>query len=190
VSGGLTYGDLAVGGGVQVALGADYGLEKYWISRDGARFTPASPPCPEGTVASLADVRVQRVVALCSGSAGSPQPGSMERQLWRAPHLGAAFTGTSAAPAAGIHQGFAAATAEVATVAAEGGDTAFLHSTFDGGRTWTTTVLGQDRFGITDLAFPAGGTGVVIFGQPDAAGGSALYRTTDGGRSWPEVRFG
>ncbi|WP_410612214.1 hypothetical protein [Amycolatopsis sp. lyj-109] len=190
VTGGLTYGDLAVGGGLQVALGADYGTEQYWTSHDGARFTPADPPCPEGEVASLAGVRDRQVVALCSGGPGSPQPGSTERQLRHAPQLGAGFSGDDAAPFAGINQGFAAASPTSATIAAVGGGVGFLHSTADGGRTWTTLELPERGFALTDLDFPGRGTGVVVDGQPDAFGGSAVYRTTDGGKTWRELRFG
>ncbi|WP_410671926.1 hypothetical protein [Amycolatopsis sp. cmx-4-68] len=189
-TGSLTYGDFAVGGGLQVALGADYGTERYWTSRDGVRFTPAAPPCPAGTVASLAGVRDRQVVALCSSSPGSPQPGSTERQLRHAPELGGPFSGGDAAPVVGITQGFGAASPASATVAAEGGGSGFLHHTADGGRTWTTTVLSDRGLSLADLDFPGGGTGVVVDGQPDADGGSAVYRSTDGGRHWREVRFG
>ncbi|HEY3471915.1 MAG TPA: hypothetical protein VGL47_42745 [Amycolatopsis sp.] len=190
VTGSLTYGDLAVGGGLQVALGADYGTEKYWTSRDGVRFTPADPPCPAGSVAALAGVRDRQVVALCSGSPGSPQPGSTERRLRHAPRLGGTFSGGDAAPFTGITQAFGAASPTSATVAAVGGGTGFLHSTTDGGRTWTTTVLSERGLGLADLDFPGGGTGVVVDGQPDADGGSAVYRTTDGGIHWREVAIG
>lgn len=188
-TGGLTYGDLAVGGGLQVALGADYGAEKYWTSRDGVRFTPADAPCPPGTVASLAGVRDGQVVALCNSSPGSPRPGSTERRLRHAPELGGKFGGDAPAPFLGITQGFGAASPASATVAAEGGGTGFLHSTADGGRTWTTTVLSERGFSLADLDFPGGATGVVVDGQPDAAGGSAVYRSTDAGRTWNEIGF-
>lgn len=190
VKGGQTYGDLAVGGGLQVVLGADYQTEKYWTSKDGARFVEAAAPCPEGTVPSLSGVRETQVVALCSSSPGTPQPGSTERSLWHAPKLGGEFTGTDAAPTLGIAQGFGAASPLSATVAAEGGGVGFLHSTFDGGLTWTTTVLSERGLSLADLDFPGGGTGVVVDGQPDAADGSAVYRTTDGGKSWRELVFG
>src|SRR5213079_633904 len=122
-TGGITYGDLANGGGLQVALGADYGTERYWTSADGVHFTPAEPPCPDGTVASLARVRDRQVVALCNSSPGSPQPGSTERRLRHAPRLGGPFSGTDEAPFTGITQGFAAASPASATIAAEGGGT-------------------------------------------------------------------
>lgn len=190
VTGDITYGDVAVGGGLQVALGANYGDEKYWTSRDGVRFTPAAPPCPTGTVASLAGVRDKQVVALCSSSPGSPQPGSTERSVRHAARLGGTFSGTDAAPVVGITQGFGAASPASATIAAEGGGVGFLHRTTDGGRTWTTTVLSERGLSLTDLDFPGRGTGVVVDGQPDAADGSAVYRSTDGGTSWHELLFG
>ncbi|WP_410633439.1 hypothetical protein [Amycolatopsis sp. cmx-4-83] len=189
-TGALTYGDLSAGGGLQVALGADYGTEEYWTSRDGVRFTRAEAPCPAGSVASLAGVRDRQVVALCSSSPGSPQPGSTERRLRHAPQLGGAFSGSDEAPYTGITQGFAAASPATATVAAVGGGVGFLHRTADGGRTWTTTALSERGLGLADLDFPGRGTGVVVDGQPDAAGGSAVYRTTDGGISWRELRWG
>jgi hypothetical protein len=190
VTGGLTYGDLAVGGGLQVVLGADYTTEKYWTSTDGTHFKSAPAPCLAGLVASLAGVREQQVVALCNSSPGTPQPGSTERSLWHAPRLGGTFTGTDDAPALGITQGFGAASPLSATAAAVGGGVGFLHSTFDGGHTWTTTVLSDRGFGLADLDFPGRGTGVVIDGEPDASGDSALYRTTESGYHSREVVFG
>ncbi|MFE0027206.1 hypothetical protein [Amycolatopsis sp. NPDC059021] len=189
VTGSLTYGDLAVGGGVQVVLGADYGVERYWTSVDGDGLAAASPPCPAGATASLASVREEQVIALCSGSAGSPRPGSMTRGIRHAPRLGGTFTGTAQGPAAGIHQGFGAATAKAATVAAVGGGTDFLHSTDDGGETWHTTVLGDRGTGLSDLDFPGEHTGIVVAGVPGEPGGSAVYRTVDDGRVWREILF-
>ncbi|WP_344863743.1 hypothetical protein [Amycolatopsis ultiminotia] len=184
VQGGITYGDLAVRGGLQIVLDADYRTEFYWTSHDGVRFTTAPAPCPEGSTASLGGVRDGQVLALCSSSPGSPQPGSSQRKLYRAPRLGETFRATAEAPTVGITQAFDAATADSATVAAEGGGDGFLHRTTDGGRTWRTTVLSERGVGLWDLDFPDGATGVVVDGLPDAESGSAVYRTTDGGRTW------
>ncbi|MEC3978472.1 sialidase family protein [Amycolatopsis sp. H20-H5] len=188
-TGGLTYGDLATEGGLQVALGSDYAGEKYWTSRDGLTFSRASAPCPAASTASLVGVRQGEVLALCSGSAGSPQPGSSVRQLWHAPRLGGRFTGTSQAPVLGITQSFSAASALSATIAAEGGGAGFLHSTVDGGRSWTSTLLSERGLGLFDLDFPAERVGVVVDGMPGAADGSAVYRTIDGGITWSELTF-
>jgi photosystem II stability/assembly factor-like uncharacterized protein len=189
-TGTLTYGDLATDGGLQVALGSDYTGEKYWTSRDGRVFAEASPPCPATSVASLVGVRQGEVLALCSDSAESPQPGSTLRQLWHAPQLGGRFIATAPAPALGITQSFAAASARSATIAAEGGGAGFLHSTADGGRTWTSTLLSERGLGLFDLDFPGERAGVLVDGLPGAAEGSAVYRTTDAGITWSELTFG
>ncbi|MEV6909954.1 hypothetical protein [Amycolatopsis sp. NPDC051071] len=190
VTGSTTYGDIATSGGVQVSMGADYRVQKYWTSSDGLTFASAPPPCPADTSASLSGLRRGQVLALCSGGPGAPQPGATVRRLWRAPKLGGHFTGTAQAPTAGINQSFSAASPAAATVAAEGGGTGFLHSTTDGGTTWTTTVLSGRGVCLNDLDFPAEHVGVVVDGLPDADGGSAVYRTTDGGVTWSELAFG
>ncbi|RSN20383.1 hypothetical protein DMC61_38165 [Amycolatopsis sp. WAC 04169] len=190
VTGSTTYGDIATSGGVQVSMGADYRVQKYWTSSDGLTFATAPPPCPADSSASLSGVRRGQVLALCSGGPGTPQPGATVRRLWRAPKLGGQFTGTGQAPTLGIDQSFSAASPTAATVAAEGGGTGFLHSTADGGTTWTTTVLSGRGVCLNDLDFPDERVGVVVDGLPDAEGGSAVYRTTDGGRTWRELGFG
>ncbi|WP_181773304.1 hypothetical protein [Amycolatopsis pittospori] len=189
VIGATTYGDIAVSGGVQVSMGSDHRVQKYWTSSDGSTFASASPPCPADTSASLSGIRQGQVLALCSGGPGSPQPGSTVRRLWRAPKLGGKFTGTAQAPTLGINQGFSAASPTAATVAAEGGGTGFLHRTTDAGATWTTTVLSGRGVCLNDLDFPAEHVGVVVDGLPDADGGSAVYRTIDGGGTWSELTF-
>lgn len=190
VTGSTTYGDIATSGGIQVSMGSDYRVQKYWTSSDGLTFAAAPPPCPADSSASLSGVRQGRVLALCSGGPGSPQPGATVRRLWWAPKLGGRFTGTAQGPTLGIDQSFSAASPAVATVAAEGGGTGFLHRTGDGGATWTTTVLSGRGVCLNDLDFPDERVGVVVDGLPDAEGGSAVYRTTDGGVTWSEVTFG
>ncbi len=189
VSGSITYGDLAASGGLQVSMGADYRAQKYWTSSDGVTFSSAPPPCPADASASLSGIRQGQVLALCSGGPGSPQPGATLRRLWRAPRLGGAFTGSAQAPTVGIDQSFSAASATSATVAAEGGGVGFLHSTADGGASWTTTELSGRGVCLNDLDFPAERVGVVVDGLPDADGGSAVYRTIDGGVTWRELTF-
>ncbi|MFC3447886.1 sialidase family protein [Amycolatopsis speibonae] len=189
VTGSATYGDVATSGGVQVSMGSDYRVQKYWTSSDGLTFTAAPPPCPADSSALLSGIRQGRVLALCSGGPGTPHPGATVRRLWRAPKLGGRFTGTAQAPTLGINQSFSAASPAAATVAAEGGGTGFLHSTVDGGVTWKTTELSGRGVCLNDLDFPDERAGVVVDGLPDAAGGSAVYRTVDGGRTWRELVF-
>ena len=187
VTGGLTDGDVTTDGGVQISLDADFSVEKYWTSADGAALTPATRPCPVGTTAVLGGVRDGQVVVLCNSGGGQPQPGSSERSIWRAPKLGGTFTATAQAPVTGITQGFSAATADTATESA--GGVGFLHHTTDGGQTWSTVRLSERGFELADLDFPGAGTGVVVDGLPDSDGGSAVYRTTDGGGHWAELAF-
>ncbi|SEP46193.1 hypothetical protein [Amycolatopsis saalfeldensis] len=189
VTGALTDGDVTTDGGVQISLDADFSVEKYWTSADGAAFAPATRPCPAGTTAVLGGVRDGQVVVLCTSGGGQPQPGSSERSIWRAPKLGGPFSSTAQAPVTGITQGFSAATADDATVSAVGGGVGFLHHTTDGGRTWSTVRLSERGFALADLDFPGAGTGVVVDGLPDSGGGSAVYRTTDGGGHWAELAF-
>ncbi|MFF0145066.1 sialidase family protein [Amycolatopsis sulphurea] len=190
IEGGNTGGDLSVRGGLQIVLDADHRTERYWTSHDGIRFTTAPSPCPAGETASLGGVQDGQVTALCNSGPAVPQPGHMMRELWRARGFGGIFSGTAAAPNTGITLSFGAATAESATVAAEGGAAEFLHHTTDGGRTWTTTVLSEHGYGVADLAFPDNRMGVLVEGQPDAESGARLYRTTDGGCTWQPLAVG
>lgn len=74
VTGSSTYGDIATSGGIQVSMGADYRVQKYWTSSDGLSFVAAPAPCPADNSASLSGVRRGQVLALCSGGPGTPQP--------------------------------------------------------------------------------------------------------------------
>jgi hypothetical protein len=188
-TGGRAYGDISVNGGVQVVLGADNATERYWTSPDGAHFDAQTPPCPAPGYASLAGAKQGAVVALCSGSAGSPHPGSNTKQLAVAPRPGAKFELTNDAPSSGITQSFAAASDRRATIAAEGGGVGFLYTTTNGGNTWNSKVLSERGLGLFDLDFPSERIGVVVDGLPDASDGSAVYRTTDGGETWAELSF-
>jgi hypothetical protein len=188
VTGGITYGDIAVDGDIQVSLGANFETAKYWLSRNGTAFTPAPAACPASTFASLAGVRQGKPIALCSGSGGSPSPGTNTKQVFTAPNLGGEFTGSAPAPDAGITQSFAAASTRTITIAAVIGGEGLLHSTFDGGATWATTDLSDRGFALFDLQYPSPRVGFVVDGEPNA-GGSAVFRTTDGGHTWKELTF-
>jgi hypothetical protein len=190
IDGGSTYGDLAVGGGVQVSVGSDYTDSKYWTSTDGVHFTASPLPCGTDKQTELDGVRQGKVLALCLGDPSNPSPGHMHKQLVAAAALGVRFQPSDAeAPLAGIIQGFGAGSDQNAAIAATGGGVEFLYNTTDGGRTWQTTELDEDRFGLVDLQFVDHAVGTVITGAPDAADGSVLYRTTDSGHSWQPVTF-
>ncbi|GAA3433470.1 WD40/YVTN/BNR-like repeat-containing protein [Kutzneria kofuensis] len=190
IDGGITYGDLAVGGGVQVSVGADHASSKYWTSTDAMHFTPSPLPCDVSKQTALDGVREGKVVALCLGDPADPSPGHMHKQLVTAAALGVRFLPSDAeAPLAGIIQGFAAGSAQNATIAATGGGLELLYSTTDGGNTWQTTQLDEDRFGLADLRFVDYAFGTVVTGSPDAFNGSVLYRTTDSGHTWQPITF-
>jgi photosystem II stability/assembly factor-like uncharacterized protein len=124
---------------------------------------------------------------LCSGSAGSPQPGSNTKQLAVAPRQSAKFELN--APARGITQRFAAASDRRATIAVEGGGVGFIYTTTNGGNSRTSKVLSERGLGLFDVDFPSESIGVVVDGLPDASDGSSVYRTTDGGETWAELSF-
>jgi hypothetical protein len=188
IDGGTTYGDIAVGGGVQVSVGADYATSKYWTSTDATHFTVSPLPCDADKQTLLDGVRQGKVLALCLGDPSDPSPGHMHKQLVTAAALGVRFLPSDAeAPTAGIIQGFAAGSDQNAAIAATAGGLELLYTTTDGGDTWQTTGLDEDRFGLADLRFVDYAFGTAITGAPDAFGGSALYRTTDSGHTWQQA---
>ena len=185
IDGSITYGDLAVGGGVQVSVGADYAGSKYWTSTDAVHFTASPLPCGTDMQTELDGAREGKVLALCLGDPSDPSPGQMHKQLVTAAALGVRFQPSDAeAPTPGIIQGFGVGSDQNASIAATGGGVELLYSTTDGGKTWQTTELDMDAFGLADLRFVDYAFGTVVAGAPDAFGGSAVYRTTDSGHSW------
>jgi hypothetical protein len=190
VIGGYTYGDLAVDGDVlQVYLGADYATARYGFSLDGVDIVEAPLPCPVENVAMLGGIKDGRPIALCNGSGGSPQPGSMTKQVFTAPQLGGTYVPSNPAPAQGITQTFGVASPDVQTIGAVGGSLSLVHSTFDAGNSWTSTTLSERGFGLFDLQFVTPDIGYVVDGVPNASEGSAVYRSTDAGRTWLQYDF-
>ncbi|MFC0439331.1 YCF48-related protein [Kutzneria buriramensis] len=190
IDGSTTYGDLAVGGGVQVFVGSGYGSGEYWTSTDAVHFTASPLPCDASKQTLLDGVRQGKVLNLCLGDPSDPSPGHMHKQLVTAAALGVRYLPSDAeAPLAGIIQGFASASDQNASIAATGGGVELLYSTTDGGKTWQTTQLDEDRFGLSDLHFVDYAFGTVVSGAPDAWNGSAVYRTTDSGHSWQQLAF-
>lgn len=182
VSGGITYGSITGVGTLQVSLGSNFTSARYWLSRDGVRFIPASLPCPAQMTALLGGVRNGKPIALCSGSPSDAGPGQNDKQVWIAPRPGGTFSPSGPVFVSPNPQGFAAASDRDMTVASA----FFLSVTFDAGRTWTTELPQANGAFWTDLAFASPTTGVVVVNTVNNAGNQVgtVYRTTDAGRSW------
>ncbi|WP_143229227.1 WD40/YVTN/BNR-like repeat-containing protein [Actinophytocola xanthii] len=190
VIGEFPYGGVAVDGDIlQVYLGANYAEAQYHFSLDGEEFVAAPLPCPLENVAMLGGIRDNRPIALCNGGGGSPQPGSMTKQVFTAPHLGGTYVPSNPAPSQGYTSGFGPATSDVATIAAVGGSRSLLHSTFDAGKSWSSTILSDRGFALFDLQFVTPDIGHVVDGVPSSSSASAVYRSTDAGHTWQPYDF-
>lgn len=176
----------SLGGVLQVAAGNSYHTERYWYSTDGRTFTGAPVPCPVNSATpSLAGLQSGRVQVVCSGDPADPQPGEQIKNLAVASAPGRAFADAGPLPVTGYEQAFATISATSSAVASQAGDTNLLYATFDGGRTWRTTLTGTDVLGLWDLAFPTASTGYLVAGLPQSAvGPSHVYRSTDAGHTW------
>ncbi|HEY4022240.1 MAG TPA: hypothetical protein VGM75_26365 [Pseudonocardiaceae bacterium] len=176
----------SVGGVLQVAAGAIYHTERYWISHDGTTFAGAPVPCPPNTsTPSLSGVRAGHVLVICAADPADPQPGEQEKQLFVAPALGKPFAAASPLPVVGYQQDFATASAQNASAATQAGGVNQIYATFDAGKTWRTTLTVDDLPGLWDLAFPGADTGYLVAGLPQSpVGASQLYRSTDAGHTW------
>jgi hypothetical protein len=176
----------AVGGVLQVVAGNSYHTARYWYSHDGTTFTGAPVPCPVNTTTpTLTGIRSGHVAVICAGDPADPQPGEQQKELVVAPALGQKFADAGPAPVVGLLGDAASAGPKNASVAAQGGGENYLYGTFDGGKTWQTTLTVDDLLGLWDLTFPGGDTGYLVAGLPDSPiGASLLYRTTDAGRTW------
>ena len=184
---GFSYGDASTRGGVvQVRLGADLATSSYWTSADGTTFRTAPDPCPATNSTRLGGIVGPKVIALCVGDGGDPQPGENPKQWTSAPGVDQPFTLGGQAPFPGETQDFAVASPDSATIGSASA-AFFLFSTFDGGNTWTNTLTDdQDRGGVlSDLAFVTPTVGFVQVGSPNTFGmAPVVYRTTDGGHTW------
>lgn len=176
----------AIGGVLQVVAGTSYHTEFYWYSRDGRTFTGAPVPCPVNSMTpSLAGIRSGHVQVVCSGDPADPQPGEQVKELVDAPASGTTFTAVGPLPVTGYEQAFATVSSTAASAATQAADANLLYATFDGGKTWQTTLTVTDVLGMWDLAFPGPSTGYLVAGLPQSpTGASHLYRSTDAGHTW------
>lgn len=185
VSGGSTYGDIVTTGGLQVILGNEFKTERYWVSRNGTRFTTVPTPCPVADTVLLGGTVNGRPTALCSTSASSVTFGQNQDQVRTAPRTGGKFTAASPLFVYWNAQDFAAASRSDMTIASAAG----LNVTVNAGRTWRSELTQPNGAFWMNLAFPSSSTGVAVANTVDKAGNlvGIVYRTTNAGRAWHEL---
>jgi photosystem II stability/assembly factor-like uncharacterized protein len=188
-NGGAAYASGAIaarGSFVAASLGQVFSPTRYWTSAsDGADWTSRSTPCREEASTDLGLTAPGGVYALCSSNPGR---GDMDKDIRLATGDGA-FVDAGTAPRVGITTDFAVSPGGALAVGATGGDESFVHMSFDGGRTWQTTLAAQERGPVFDLAFTDDQHGTLVAGYPGLHT-SQLYRTDDGGRTWEPFTAG
>ncbi|MET9022764.1 hypothetical protein ABZV93_22555 [Actinopolymorpha sp. NPDC004070] len=188
-NGGGVYasGSLAArGSSVAVSLGQVFSPTRYWTSSDDGRaWTSRSAPCRQEASTDLGLSGAGDVYALCSFNPGR---GRMDKDV-RLAGEGGTFTTVGTAPATGITTGFAVSPHGTPAVGATGGDESFVHASFDGGRSWQTTMAVPERGPVYDLAFTDDLHGTLVAGYADLHT-SQLFRTDDGGRTWEPFTAG
>ncbi len=188
-SGGAAYASGAVAArvsSVAVSLGQVFSPTRYWTSAsDGGDWTSRSTPCREEASTDLGLTAPGAVYALCSSNPGR---GRMDKDVRQAGE-GGTFTTVGSAPATGITTDFAVSPSGTLAVGATGGDESFVHVSFDGGRSWQTTMAVPERGPVHDLAFTDDRHGTLVAGYPGLRT-SQLYRTDDGGRTWEPFTAG
>jgi photosystem II stability/assembly factor-like uncharacterized protein len=150
---------------------------KLYVSHDsGDHFSVATFPCDQGLAGNLDPVSDSVVWAFCAtGNFGGPRVSSDGGRTWGAQSYCCVNSG--------IVAGVSASTAFVADSGVA------LRATHDGGATFSTVINGQPTgpfwVGFTDTS-----VGYAFVGAASSANVQQLYRTTDGGAHWAQVRFG
>lgn len=166
------------GRAVQISTATYGGGVTLWTALNGRRFQPAAPCSPDSVMYAAMGAQRQQFV-LCTFSPGR---GTMHKEVLTgsAAH---GFDTVGAAPTDGITSDFAVSDDSTLAVGATKNGAGLVHGSFDGGRTWHTTLLAIDTGPVRDLTFQGAQHGVLIAGTAEI-GSSVLYRTEDGGRSW------
>jgi photosystem II stability/assembly factor-like uncharacterized protein len=158
-------------------------LSTLYSSRDGVTWRRELQPCPPDTVASVAAATSVRVFVVCSGGVAA---GSEEKSAYRSDNGGASYVRVADPPLSGDLEAVAASPTSVSMAVASGGTS--LYASFDGGRTWTTTLgFGDGGLGLSGLGFTTATQGVVIHGQIAYPQSLELLMTRDGGHAWNPV---
>jgi photosystem II stability/assembly factor-like uncharacterized protein len=158
-------------------------LSALYRSRDGVTWHSEPQPCPSTTVASVAAATSTRVFVVCAGGGAA---GSQAKSEYRSDNGGASYQRTANPPFSGDFEAVAASPTSISVAAASGAT--LVYSSFDNGRTWTTTLeLGDGGLGLSDLGFTTATQGVVIHGQIAYPQSVQLLMTRDGGHTWNPV---
>jgi hypothetical protein len=167
---------------IVTALGSQ-ALSTLYRSLDGVTWHSEPQPCPSDTVASVAAATSARVFVVCAGGGAA---GSQEKSAYVSNNDGASYQRVADAPFGGDFEAVAASPTDISVAASSGATN--IDASFDGGRTWTTTLLiGDGGLGLSDLGFTTATQGVVIHGQTTYPQSLQLLMTRDGGHEWDPV---
>ena len=166
-----------------VAAQGTQSLSTLYRSLDGVTWRSEPQPCPPQTVASVAAGTSSRVIVICAGGFAA---GSQEKSAYVSNNAGSSYVRVADPPMEGDFQSVAASPSEI-SVAASSGATS-IYASFDGGHTWTTTLLfGDGGLGLSDLGLTTPTQGVVIHGLSEYPESLQLLMTHDGGHHWEPV---
>ena len=175
---------------IQLVLAGDVGwvLQNDRTVVNGARLVAATwqswdPPCLDVVgPAILAASSATDLIAVCDEGLWSTPTG---QHLWSSIDGGVTFTRVGGRLP--INSAVAVATPEGSTIVVAGSLSSGegLLTSFDGGRTWPST-LNAGMVGITQLGFTTKTQGLVI---TDKSGVGQMLMTHDGGRTWTHVAF-
>lgn len=167
------------GRAVQISTSTYGGVVKLWTALNGHRFQPAYPCNPQSVMHPGMGAGGRQFV-LCSSDPGR---GRMYKVLRTGSADDGFTTRAGTPPVDGITSDFAVSEESTIAVGATKDGVALVHESFDSGRTWQTTLVAPDTGPVRDLAFQDAQHGVLVAGY-GAIASSALYRTSDGGRTW------
>lgn len=170
------------GRAVQIAIGTIGGVVKLATALNGHRFRTAYPCTPRSVMypGMTAD---GRQFVLCSSDPGH----SNMYKILRTGDADDHFTTVAGMPPVyGITSDFAVAGDSTIAVGVALKGAGLVYMSFDGGKTWQTTLAAPWTGPVRDLAFQDARHGILVAGY-GVAGSSAVFRTTDGGHTWKEL---
>jgi hypothetical protein len=172
------------GRAVQISTSTYGGVVELWTALNGHRFESARPCNPLSVMYPGMGAGHQQF-ALCSFDPGH---GNMYKELRTGSADDQFTTVVGAPPVDGITSGFAVSNDSTIAVGATKNSFGLVHESFDGGRTWETTLAAPETGPVRDLSFQDPQHGVLVAGTSEI-GWSVLYRTTDGGHTWTALEL-